>query len=162
MKFRRATRAAATLLFVGTTIPAQPQRTEQQARAWQTQKGWLKQGTPWPAQDIWQEGRAQKWSSDHRTWPQRGGYGGFCIPLDRLKVAFGNQHPFRLSTRPVMRAGYPHFEFGGYSFLLVDPWPEYWADNWYEVNDLYIDYDDGYYLHNQGYAQVRLAITVEL
>ena len=45
---------------------------------------------------------------------------------------------------------------------MLDPWPEYWSDNWYAVDDLYIDYDDGYYLHNRNYSQVRLAITVAL
>ena len=49
--------------------------------------------------------------------------------------------------------------------MLVDPWPEYWADDWYDTDDLYIDYDDydnGYYLCNRRYPDVRLAITVAL
>jgi hypothetical protein len=46
--------------------------------------------------------------------------------------------------------------------LLVDPWPEYWSDNWYSADDLYIDYDNGYYLYNRSYPDVRLAITVSL
>ena len=58
-----------------------------------------------------------------------------------------------------MYMGYPRFEYGGYSFLLVDPWPEYWSDNWYASDDVYIDYDDGYYLYNRKYPYVRLAIT---
>jgi hypothetical protein len=43
--------------------------------------------------------------------------------------------------------GYPRFQYGGFSFMLVDPWPEYWAEDWYDTDDLYIDYDDGYYLY---------------
>jgi len=61
-----------------------------------------------------------------------------------------------------MYMGYPRFEYGGYSFLLLDPWPEYWAGNWYESDDVYIDFDDGYYLLNRRYPQVRLAITIVL
>ena len=61
-----------------------------------------------------------------------------------------------------MYMGYPQFQYGGYSFLLLDPWPEYWSDNWYNADDLYIDYDDGYYLYNRSYPDVRLAITVSL
>jgi len=61
-----------------------------------------------------------------------------------------------------MYMGYPRFYYAGYSFLLVDPWPESWSDNWYENDDVYIDYDDGYYLYNRGYPYVRLAITVSL
>ena len=46
--------------------------------------------------------------------------------------------------------------------MLLDPWPEYWADNWYQTDDVYIDYDNGYYLYNRRYPDVRLAITVAL
>jgi len=61
-----------------------------------------------------------------------------------------------------MYLGYPRFEYSGISFLLVDPYPEYCAENWYDLDDVYIDYDDGYYLHNRSYPQVRLAIAIAL
>ena len=139
----------------------QPQRTQQEARSWQQQRGWLQQGG-WQGHDTWQQNRAQRWSSDHRTWAQRGGYGGYYIPQRTFGLYFGRQHYFRLRTRPVMYLGYPRFEYSGLSFLLVDPWPEYWSDNWYDTSDVYIDYDDGYYLYNPSYPQVRLAITIAL
>jgi len=78
---------------------------------------------------------------------------------------FGRQHPFRLHARPVIYMGYPRFDYGGYSFLLLDPWPEYWSDDWYDQDDLYIDYDDydgGYYLYNRRDPQIRLAVTILL
>jgi hypothetical protein len=58
--------------------------------------------------------------------------------------------------------GYPRFSYGGFWFLLVDPWPGSWAENWYSTDDVYIDYADGYYLCNRTYPGVRLAITVSL
>jgi len=64
-----------------------------------------------------------------------------------------------------MYMGYPRFEYGGYTFLLLDPWPEYWSDNWFDSDDLYIDYDDydqGYYLYDRRDPQVRLAVTILL
>jgi hypothetical protein len=36
--------------------------------------------------------------------------------------------------------GYPRFLYGGFWFSLVDPWPEYWAEDWYETDDVYIAY----------------------
>jgi hypothetical protein len=123
----------------------------------------LQQGGAWQAHDSFQQTRAQHWSSDHRTWAQRGGYGGYYIPQTTFVLSFGNQHYFRLRTLPVMYMGYPRFEYGGVSFLLLDPWPEYWSDNWYGTNDLYIDYDEydgGYYLYNRSDHQIRLAIAV--
>jgi hypothetical protein len=61
-----------------------------------------------------------------------------------------------------MYMGYPRFSYGGYSFLLVDPWPDSWADNWYATDDVYIGYDDGYYLYNRRHPGFGLAITIAL
>ena len=63
---------------------------------------------------------------------------------------------------PVIYMGYPRFSDGGFWFLLVDPFPGTWAANWYAVDDVYIEYADGYYLCNRSYPGVRLAITVSL
>lgn len=133
-----------------------------QVRTWQEQRGWLQKGDGWKGRDTWLGSRAQRWHSDHRTWIQRGGYGGYSIPQDQYRLQFGSQHFFRIRSRPLIYQGYPRFSYGGYSFLLVDPWPEYWSDSWYDTDDVYIDYDDGYYLNNRSYPQVRLAITVVL
>jgi hypothetical protein len=136
------------------------QRSQQQARAWQQQKGWVQQGG-WKGGSSWQQDRARNWATDHRTWAQRGGYGGFYIPQASFGLYFGPQHSFRIRTRPVIYMGYPRFEYGGYSFLLLDPWPEYWSDSWYDSDDLYIDYDNydqGYYLYNRRDPQIRLAV----
>jgi hypothetical protein len=139
----------------------QASRTRQQAVAWQQQRGWVQQGA-WQGHSTWQQNRAQRWENDHRSWAQRGGYGGYYIPQASFGVYFGSERWFRMRTLPTMYMGYPRFSYGGYSFLLVDPWPEYWTDNWYATDDVYIDYDDGYYLYNRSYPYVRLAITVAL
>ena len=61
-----------------------------------------------------------------------------------------------------MYMGYPRFDYGGFSFILLDPWPEYWQPNWYNTDDLYIDYNDGYYLYDRRYPGAALAIAVVL
>ena len=60
----------------------------------------------------------------------------------------------------MMVGGYPQFQYGGYTFMMVDPWPQYWGNNWYDADDLYIDYDDGYYLYNQRYPGEGIALAV--
>jgi len=140
--------------------PSQP-RTQQQAAAWQQQRGWAQHGA-WQEHTTWQQNRAQHWQSDHRTWGQRGGYGGYFIPEDRFRLNFGSQHWFRIQNRPIIVSGYPRFRYADYWFMLVDPWPEYWADNWYDMDDVYVDYDNGYYLYNRRYPEVGLAISVVL
>jgi hypothetical protein len=57
--------------------------------------------------------------------------------------------------------GYPRFQYGGFWFGLMDPWPEYWSDDWYDNDDVYVVYsEDGYYLYNRRYPRDRIAITV--
>lgn len=57
--------------------------------------------------------------------------------------------------------GYPRFQYGGYWFSLIDPWPEYWANDWYESDDVYIDYvGDGYYLYNRRHPGIAIALNV--
>ena len=111
---------------------------------------------------AWQQHRAHNWQNEHRDWQQRGGYNGYRIPEDNYRGYFGPDHGFRMNSYPVnMVGGYPRFQYGGLSFSVVDPWPEYWSDNWYDNDDMYIDYSgDGYYLYNRSYPQDRIAMTV--
>lgn len=138
----------------------QPQRSREQAQSWQQQRGWLKQGGGWQGHDTFQQDASRNWASDHRSWAQRGGYGGYYIPQYSFNLYFGRQHFFRLGALPVMYLGYPRFDYEGTSFLLLDPWPQNWSQDWYASDDVYIDYDDGYYLYDRNYPQQRLAITI--
>jgi len=116
----------------------------------------------WQGHSTFQQSRSQNWSSDHRDWAQRGGYGGYYIPQARFNLSFGSRHWFRIRARPAMYMGYPRFSYSGLSFMLVDPWPVSWAENWYATDDVYIDYHDGYYLYNRRHPGIGLAITVAL
>ena len=78
------------------------------------------------------------------------------IPDDRFRSNFGREHRFRIGS-PRMVGGYSRFQYGGFWFGFVDPWPE----NWYYSDDVYIDFmDGGYYLYNPYYPGVRIAICV--
>lgn len=112
--------------------------------------------------NLWMSYRANSWASEHRDWRARGGYHGYFIPRDRFSVYFGPRHYFRVQRLPVIVVGgYPRFQYGGYWFALVDPWPEYWANDWYYRDDVYIDYfGDGYYLFNRRYPDTRIAVNI--
>ncbi len=111
---------------------------------------------------AWQKHRAQNWQSEHRNWGQRGGYRGYRIPDSRYRGYFGPAHAFRIYRHPVVVVGgYPRFQYDGFWFSLVDPWPQYWSANWYENDDVYIEYSgDGYYLYDGRYPRDRIAISV--
>jgi hypothetical protein len=114
--------------------------------------------------DIWQRQRAQHWQREHRPWHERGGYHGYRIPQERFRAHFGRAHCFRVHEVPVVVVErYPRFQFSGFWFSLVDPWPETWAPTWYRTDEVYIDYvNDGYYLYNRQHPGVSIAVNVSL
>jgi hypothetical protein len=112
--------------------------------------------------DVWQGHRAEHWEHEHHTWHERGGYRGYRIPEDRFRAHFGRGHWFRVHRTPIIVVnGYPRFQYEGFWFTLVDPWPEYWSRTWYETDDVYVDYvNDGYYMVNRRYPRVAIAVDV--
>jgi hypothetical protein len=78
------------------------------------------------------------------------------IPDDRFHSNFGREHVFVIS-QPVMVGGYSRFQYGGYWFGFVQPWPV----GWYYTDNVYVDYvDGGYYLYNPYYPGARVSISV--
>jgi hypothetical protein len=101
--------------------------------------------------------RAQPQAQGH---PEKAGNAGPAgkgghIPDDKFHANFGRSHTF--SARTVIVQGQPQFQYSGYSFQLVDAWPEGWA----YTDDCYIDYIDGeYFLLDLLHPGVRVAVFV--
>jgi hypothetical protein len=108
------------------------------------------------------QSRATSWSTEHRTWQQRGGYNGYRVPDDRYRLYFGADHFFRISRLPlVFVGGFPRFQYDGYWVTFVDPWPDTWPANWYETDDCYVAYtDDGYYVYDRARPGIGVAVTI--
>src|ERR1700686_1208612 len=70
-------------------------------------------------------------SADHR---------GGRIPDDKFRASFGRQHTFKVS-RTTTAQGQPGFQYGGYTFVIVDAWPAGWVD----TDECSVDYVDGEY-----------------
>jgi hypothetical protein len=82
------------------------------------------------------------------------GKGGH-IPDDKFRAHFGRSHTF--AARTVIVSGQRQFQYSGYSFELVDPWPQGWA----YTDDCYIDYIDGeYFLFDLLHPGVRVVVIV--
>jgi hypothetical protein len=78
------------------------------------------------------------------------------IPDDRFRSNFGGGHTFVINE-PTIVGGYSRFQYGGFWFGFVEPWPM----GWYYTDQVYVDYiDGGYYLCNPLYPSVRVAISV--
>src|SRR5271154_4308879 len=78
------------------------------------------------------------------------------IPDERFRANFGHEHVFVIS-QPEMVGGFSRFQYGGFAFGFLQPWP----DGWYYTDDVYVDYVDGeYFLFNPYYPGVRVGISV--
>ncbi|MBZ5664760.1 MAG: hypothetical protein LAO30_09175 [Acidobacteriia bacterium] len=86
-----------------------------------------------------------------------GGNGGGRIPDDRFKANFGREHRFRVSQADYGRDR--RFQYGGYWFGFVDPWPS----NWLYTQDVFVVEINGmYYLCNPMYPGINIALSFTL
>lgn len=80
---------------------------------------------------------------------------GAQIPADKFHANFGRQHTFTVHQTIVQ--GQPRFQYGGYWFAVVDPWPAEWA----YTDACYIDDVDGeYFLFDLAHPGVSIALFV--
>ncbi len=91
---------------------------------------------------------------DQRADAKQGGR----IPEDRFRANFGRAHTFTIG-HPVIVAGTPRFQYGGYWFVIAQPWPVGWA----YTDVVYVDFiDGGYYLLSPVHPGVQISINVIL
>jgi hypothetical protein len=82
------------------------------------------------------------------------GNGGGRIPDDRFKANFGREHRFRVSQADYSRDR--RFQYGGYWFGFVDPWPS----NWLYTQEVFVVEINGvYYLCNPMYPGVNITLS---
>ncbi len=78
------------------------------------------------------------------------------IPDEKFRASFGRQHTLVIN-RPVIVEGRPRFQFVGYWFEIIDPWPV----DWLYTDDCYIDLIDGeYFLFNARHPSIRVLVFV--
>jgi outer membrane biosynthesis protein TonB len=135
---------------------AKPAQQQQQARAAKPQQ------QAKPAQQQ-QQGHVQRTAAQQQTQRSQpaireSGRTSGRIPDDRFRSNFGQDHHFRMGN-PQMVGGYSRFQYGGFWFGFVQPWPS----DWYYGDDVYIDYIDGeYFMFDPYYPGERVEISVVL
>jgi len=139
------------------TQPAQQQRAQQQAKPAQQQQRAQQQAKPaqqqqraqQQAKPAQQQQRAQQQAK--RAEPARG-----RIPDDRFRASFGRSHTFHVN-RSDFAGSSRRFQYGGFWFAMVNPWPAAWL----YTDDVYVDYiNGGYFLCDPIHPGVYLSITV--
>src|SRR5277367_4434591 len=135
--------------------PQQPQAKAQQEQKPAEQQHSQPQAKTQPNTQHTQQDTARQHSQPALRLSVRG---SGRIPDDRFHSNFGREHEFRIGT-PVMVGGYSRFQYGGYWFGFVQPWPV----GWYYTDNVYVDYvDGGYYMYNPYYPGARFSISVVL
>jgi hypothetical protein len=96
---------------------------------------------------------AKPGKQEERAHGNRGGR----IPDGRYRANFGRDHRFRVSEADYRRDR--RFQYGGYWFGFVQPWPT----NWLYTQDVFVVEIDGvYYLCNASYPGVNIALSVTM
>lgn len=104
-----------------------------------------------------QEQRSAQQQQHAQPAQRVGNNGGGRIPDDRYRANFGREHSFRVNQGDYDRDR--RFQYGGYWFGFVDPWPS----NWLYTQDVFVVEIDGvYYLCNASYPGVNIALSVTL
>ena len=77
-------------------------------------------------------------------------------PDRTFQAHFGREHRFHMA-RPTVVEGFPRFEYHGFSFVVEEPWPEYWYDD----DAYYIVFErGGYYLRNYDDPGVEVQVVL--
>jgi len=130
---------------------AKPAKQQEQAKA-EKQQGHAKNGAQQHAQRSAAEEQKQRSEPALRLSARGSGR----IPDERFRASFGHEHVFVISE-PVIVGGFSRFQYSGFWFGFVDPWPV----GWYYTDDVYVDFiDGGYYLYNPYYPDARISISV--
>ena len=143
--------------------PGAPEKQQQQAKQQQPQKNNSAKQQPAHQQQAsytHAPQRTQQAMATQRSQPalRLSARGSGRIPDDRFHANFGREHNFHMGN-PVLVGGYSRFQYGGFWFGFVQPWPS----GWYYTDDVYIDYVDGdYYMYNPYYPGTRFSISVVL
>ncbi len=111
-----------------------------------------------PEEKNARQGEKNAKPEEHKAQPAQhaANNSGGRIPADKFKANFGQQHSFRVSENDYRNH---RFQYGGYAFGFVDPWPS----NWLYTQDVYVvDINGVYYLCNASFPGVNLALSFTL
>ena len=89
-----------------------------------------------------------------RNGGNRGNYAHGRISDDHYASHFGSGHSFRVNRGDYDRR---RFDYGGYSFGFIDPWPVGWGYS----DDVYVVYDGGgYFMYDRYHPGFRISLNI--
>jgi hypothetical protein len=130
-------------------VKQQAQHEQQAAKpARQTQQAARQQ----QAKPVQQQQRSQP--AQANRGPAAGGHG--TIPEAKFRASFGSSHTFHVN-RSEWASGSGRFQYGGFWFNAVDPWPVAWL----YTDNVYVDFlNGGYFLCDPVHPGVYISINI--
>jgi outer membrane biosynthesis protein TonB len=123
--------------------PQQQQHAQQQKQAKPAQQ---------PKQAARQQQAKPAQQQANRSQPA-GSHGR--IPDDRFRASFGREHSFHVNRSDF--EGSRRFQYGGFWFNVLDPWPV----GWLYTDNVYVDYiNGGYFLCDPIHPGVNISINI--
>jgi hypothetical protein len=127
----------------------QPQQAAHEQKAKPVKQQAVHQQKPEPAKQQ-QRGQHEQASRGQAA----GGHGS--IPEAKFRSNFGSSHTFHVN-RSNWAGGSGRFQYGGYWFNAVDPWPVAWL----YTDNVYVDFlNGGYFLCNPVHPGVYISINI--
>jgi hypothetical protein len=141
--------------------PAQQQHTQQAARTGQSQTNAVNRsqqgnggGDHARVQQSRSTGGNGGFGRNGGNAGNRGNYAHGRISDAHYASNFGSGHSFRVNRGDYDRR---RFDYGGYSFGFIDPWPVGWG----YADDVYVVYDDGgYFMYNRYHPGFRISLNI--
>ena len=139
-----------------------PQREQEEAKPSKEEKKEEKRGNREQDAKPAHEQRGQMPENGHAASGQHSRPAGKSvhIPDPKFKASFGRQHRFKVNSvinQTTVVPGQTQFVYGGYTLVILDPWPSYWLF----TDDCYIDYVDGdYFLFDAFHPGISIALFV--
>jgi hypothetical protein len=129
-------------------VKQQAQHEQQAKPAKQQQQAAHQQQT----KPVKQQQRSQQ--AQTNRGPAAGGHGS--IPEAKFRASFGSSHTFHVN-RSEWASGSGRFQYGGYWFNAVDPWPVAWL----YTDNVYVDFlNGGYFLCDPVHPGVYISINI--
>jgi hypothetical protein len=131
----------------------QPQRAASRQQAQPAQQP-QRAATRQQAQPERQPQRAEEQQRASRGSQTAAGHGS--IPEDRFRASFGRGHTFHVN-RSEFANGSGRFQYGGFWFNVVQPWPV----GWLYTDSVYVDYlNGGYFLCDPVHPGVYISVNI--
>jgi hypothetical protein len=131
---------------------------KQQAARQQEAKPAVRERAGKPAESQRAQGQQQAAGRDQAAGRGQAAGGHGSIPDAKFRASFGSGHTFHVN-RSEFASGSGRFQYGGFWFNAVNPWPV----GWLYTDAVYVDYlNGGYFLCDPFHPGVYLSINVAI